>query len=38
LRATLSNLCRLLTKAPAVVAASVPEPAAVENLPVPVNM
>jgi acetyl-CoA carboxylase carboxyl transferase subunit beta len=38
LRATLSNLCRLLTKAPAVMAASVPEPSAVENLPVPVNM
>jgi acetyl-CoA carboxylase carboxyl transferase subunit beta len=38
LRATLSNLCRLLTKAPAVAAASVPEPSAVENLPVPVNM
>ncbi len=38
LRATLSNLCRLLTRAPAVMAASVPEPSAVENLPVPVNM
>jgi acetyl-CoA carboxylase carboxyl transferase subunit beta len=38
LRATLSNLCRLLTKAPAVAAASGPEPSAVENLPVPVNM
>jgi acetyl-CoA carboxylase carboxyl transferase subunit beta len=38
LRDTLSNLCRLLTRAPAVMAASVPEPSAVENLPVPVNM
>ncbi len=38
LRDTMSNLCRLLTKAPAVMAASVPEPSAVENLPVPVNM
>jgi acetyl-CoA carboxylase carboxyl transferase subunit beta len=38
LRATLSNLCRLLTRAPAVMAASVPQPSAVENLPVPVNM
>lgn len=38
LRATLSNLCRLLTKAPAATAPK-PEPEAppVENLPVPVN-
>jgi acetyl-CoA carboxylase carboxyl transferase subunit beta len=38
LRPTLSNLCRLLTKASSVAAASGPEPSAVENLPVPVNM
>jgi acetyl-CoA carboxylase carboxyl transferase subunit beta len=38
LRDTLSNLCRLLSKAPAVVAESAPEPPAVENLPVPANV
>jgi acetyl-CoA carboxylase carboxyl transferase subunit beta len=38
LRNTLSNLCRLLGKAPAVVAESAPEPPAVENLPVPANV
>jgi acetyl-CoA carboxylase carboxyl transferase subunit beta len=38
LRYTLSNLCRLLTKAPAVMAVAVPEPPPIENLPVPVNM
>src|SRR5215468_2754950 len=32
LRATLSNLCRLLTKAPAMAATSSPEPPVVENL------
>jgi hypothetical protein len=38
LRDTLSNLCRLLTNAPAVMAVAVPEPPPIENLPVPVNM
>jgi acetyl-CoA carboxylase carboxyl transferase subunit beta len=38
LRDTLSNLCRLLSKAPAVVAEFAPEPPAVENLPVPANV
>src|SRR5262245_5194177 len=38
LRATLSNLCRLLTKAPAVEPLPPPEPAVVENLPVPANL
>ena len=38
LRATLSNLCRLLTKAPALAPPPEPEPPAVENLPVPANV
>jgi acetyl-CoA carboxylase carboxyl transferase subunit beta len=38
LRETLSNLSRLLTKAPAVVGDAAPAPPAVENLPVPANM
>src|SRR5499426_3176722 len=38
LRATLSKLCRILTKAPAVEPLPRPEPAVVENLPVPANM
>jgi acetyl-CoA carboxylase carboxyl transferase subunit beta len=38
LRATLSNLCRVLTKAPAVLAAPVAEPSVIENLPVPASM
>jgi acetyl-CoA carboxylase carboxyl transferase subunit beta len=38
LRATLSNLCRLLTKAPPVPPPSEPAPPVVENLPVPANL
>ena len=38
LRETLSNLCRLLTKAPAAMAAAAPEPPVIENLPVPASM
>jgi acetyl-CoA carboxylase carboxyl transferase subunit beta len=38
LRATLSNLCRLLTKATALAPLPVLEPAVVENLPVPANL
>jgi acetyl-CoA carboxylase carboxyl transferase subunit beta len=38
LRETLSNLCRLLTRAPAVMAATAPEPPQIENLPVPANV
>jgi acetyl-CoA carboxylase carboxyl transferase subunit beta len=37
LRSTLSNLCRLLTKAPVAVAEPNPEPPPPENLPVPAN-
>jgi len=38
LRATLSNLCRLLTKAPPVEPPPLPAPAVVENFPVPANL
>ena len=38
LRATLANLCRLLTKAPAQVAAPAAEPIAIDNLPVPAGV
>jgi acetyl-CoA carboxylase carboxyl transferase subunit beta len=38
LRATLSNLCRLLTKAPGLSLKSAPEPPPIENLPVPASM
>ena len=38
LRDTLSNLCRLLTKAPGLSLESVPEPQPIENLPVPANV
>jgi len=38
LRDTLSNLCRLLSKAPGLSLASAPEPPTVENLPVPANV
>jgi acetyl-CoA carboxylase carboxyl transferase subunit beta len=38
LRATLSNLCRLLTKAPPVELPPPPEPVVIENLPVPANL
>jgi acetyl-CoA carboxylase carboxyl transferase subunit beta len=37
LRATLSNLCRLLTKAPVSSSEAKPEPPPPENLPVPAN-
>ncbi len=37
LRATLSNLCRLLTKSPAAVPAPEPEPMVIESTPVPEN-
>src|SRR6266545_3304080 len=38
LRDTLSNLCRLLTKAPGLSSESAPEPPPIENLPVPANV
>jgi acetyl-CoA carboxylase carboxyl transferase subunit beta len=38
LRAMLSNLCRLLTKAPAHQLVALPEPAPLENLPVPAGV
>jgi acetyl-CoA carboxylase carboxyl transferase subunit beta len=38
LRDTLSNLCRLLTKAPGLSLASAPKPPPIENLPVPANV
>ena len=38
LRATLANLCRLLTKAPPPAPAPVAEPAAIDNLPVPAGV
>ena len=38
LRDTLSNLCRLLTKAPGLSLESAPEPPPIENLPVPANV
>jgi acetyl-CoA carboxylase carboxyl transferase subunit beta len=37
LRATLSNLCRLLTKSPAVAPVPEPEPLVLESAPVPEN-
>jgi acetyl-CoA carboxylase carboxyl transferase subunit beta len=38
LRATLANLCRLLTKAPAPAPAPAAEPVAIDNLPEPAGV